>query len=309
MRTVDLARFDLSHLPCGEDQEYEFKSSRTPETKLPEKLCQAVSGFANSGGGCFVAGVDRKGDADGGLPLRRGRQDLGDWVDQIVGKVEPTPAYERKLLTEACGRGTIASGNCVLVVAIHESHFGPHMAPDHMYYIRAGAHTVPARHFIVDAIWAKRHFGKPRLTHLLRLKPTHTDIVQLGILALTDAPAIDVRIDLTGSLGTLSGSENVFPLQIPVIDRENPFYIDLTNLREAWEKKPQLSLQVEYRSLADEHYSYNATVDVPRSIPPVVFSDPVAEQLSRIREALVSIEKKLPTPAPNGADPIQLAGW
>lgn len=167
----NLENFDLTQLSKAEDDNFEFKSSLTSLDKLKEKLGWAVSGFANSGGGYFIAGINGNGDADNGVPLKIGKQDLRDWVDNIVHNVEPPPRYDIKLIQNPQGRGTIQPNSAVLVVYIYESYVGPHMAPDGCYYIRAGAHTVPAKHFIVDAIWAKRHFSKPRLTHLFRLKP------------------------------------------------------------------------------------------------------------------------------------------
>ena len=209
MPKINLENFDLTQLPGEEDNYFEFKSSLILEsTSIPKdlekklkdlsrKLSCAVSGFANSGGGYFVVGVDCHGEADGGLPLKIGRTDLRDWVDKVVNQVEPAPRYDIKLIYDSMGRGTIHPGSAVLLVGIHESYAGPHMAPDSHYYIRAGAHTEKARHFIVDAIWAKRHFSKPRLTHLFRLKPGKEAAIQLGILALTDAPAVDIKINIS----------------------------------------------------------------------------------------------------------------
>jgi len=193
---INLETFDLTQLPSVEDDHFEFKSSSTPHNELKKKLSCAVSGFANAGGGCFVVGVDGNGNADNGLSLKIGRQDLRDWVDQIVNEVAPVPKYDIKLISDPMGRGVIQPDSAVLLVAIHESYAGPHMAPDKHYYIRAGTHTVPAQHFIIDAIWAKRYFFKPRLTHLFRLKPEQERTIQLGILALTDAPAVDVKIKI-----------------------------------------------------------------------------------------------------------------
>ena len=78
---IDLGNFDLTQLPSAEDDNFEFKSSRTSLEDLKKKLSCAVSAFANSGGGCFIAGVDSDGNADNDLPLKVGkvgRQDLRD---------------------------------------------------------------------------------------------------------------------------------------------------------------------------------------------------------------------------------------
>ena len=117
------------------------------------------------------------------------------WTDQIIQSVKPTPQYKIELVESADNQGTIDSGKAVLVVFIEESHYGPHMAQDHIYYIRAGVHTVPAEQFIVEAIWAKRHLSKPRITHLVRERPDDAEVIQIGLVALTDSPALDVEFD------------------------------------------------------------------------------------------------------------------
>jgi hypothetical protein len=272
MTKINLETFDLMQLPAVEDDYFEFKSSLTPTDKLKDKLCKAVSGFANSGGGVFAAGIDSSGNADNGFPLKIERQDLRDWFDQIISRVEPLPSYEIKLIQNPSGRGEIKENSAVVLVVIHESHFAPHMAPDNRYYIRAGAHTVTAKHFIIEAIWAKRHFSKPRLTHLFRLKPEKERIIQLGILALTEAPAVDVRITIS-PLPKLIGEENekLFPLIISLIDRSNPFFFDVAQYAYAVNQLgEEISLKLEYKDLAGNPYKYETKTGIEGSLPPIV---------------------------------------
>lgn len=291
MSKIDLEAFDLTQLPTTEDDNFEFKSSATSWDDLKKKLSCAVSGFANSGGGCFVAGVDPSGNADGGFSLKKGRQDLRDWADQIVNEVEPSPEYEIKLIQDPMGRGTIQPSSAVLLVAIHESYAGPHMAPDKHYYIRAGAHTVKAKHFIVDAIWAKRHFSKPRLTHLFRLKPEKEQAVQLGILALTDAPAVDVTITILPLPQLMQNHEKLFPLRVSVIDRNNPFFFDVTTYFQAKDQfGNDVYLEVEYYDLAANRYTYKTPIEVTGSLPPISMGNDNTQKMVR---ALGSIEKTL----------------
>ncbi|NMG11908.1 ATP-binding protein [Brasilonema sp. UFV-L1] len=291
MSKINLETFDLTQLPSAEDDDFEFKSSGTPHNDLKKKLSCAVSGFANSGGGYFIAGVDGNGEADGGFPLKIGRQDLRDWVDQIVNQVEPVPRYDIKLIHDPMGRGTIQPDSAVLLVAIHESYAGPHMAPDNHYYIRAGAHTVKAKHFIVDAIWAKRHFSKPRLTHLFRLKPDKEQAIQLGILALTDAPAVDVKITISPLPQMMQHCESLFPLQSSVIDRNNPFFFDVVTYFQAKEHFGEdVYLEVEYYDLAGNFYTYKTKVEVTRSVPPISIGN---DNPAKMVKALESIHKVL----------------
>jgi len=289
---INLETFDLTQLPSVEDDRFEFKSSSTPHNELKKKLNCAVSGFANAGGGCFVVGVDRNGNADNGLSLKIGRQDLRDWVDQIVNEVAPVPKYDIKLISDPMGRGVIQPDSAVLLVAIHESYAGPHMALlDKHYYIRAGAHTVPAKHFIIDAIWAKRYFFKPRLTHLFRRKPEQEQTIQLGILALTDGPAVNVKINISPPPQmTHLGSR--FPIHIPVIDRINPFFFDVSIYypnNELWEK--DLYLEVEYYDLAGNFYPSQTTkIEVSGSVSAITRAN---DNPAKMVKALESINKVL----------------
>ncbi|QDU46596.1 Divergent AAA domain protein [Symmachiella dynata] len=291
MSSVNLSDFDLSMLPTAEDDEYEFKSSKSPEKSLKEEISRAVSAFGNSGGGYFIAGVNGTGNADGGFPKTKGRQDFRDWADQIIHLVEPTPPYSIKLIDEPNGRGTIDNDNVVLVIAVGESQTGPHMAKDNKYYIRSGAHTDPARHFIVDAIWAKRFFGKPRLSHVFRQNPDNSGVIQLGVVAVTQSPAINVEISLSPLQGLLEGHEKYFPLQIAVIDSNNPFYMDVTFFFEA-EKHfgASVDLAVSYKDLAGNPYVYKTCLEVSRSIPSLSLGkmslDKVVGELKSISKAL-----------------------
>ncbi|MCC5642033.1 ATP-binding protein [Nostoc sp. CHAB 5824] len=291
MSKINLETFDLTQLPIAEDDNFEFKSSETSHNELKKKLSCAVSGFANSGGGCFVGGVDGNGNADKGLPLKIGRQDLRDWVDQIISQVEPVPNYDLKLIQNPSGRGTIQTDSAVLLVVIHESYFAPHMAPDNHYYIRAGAHTVQAKHFIVDAIWAKRHFSKPRLTHLFRLKPEKEQAIQLGIIALTEAPAVNVKITISPPPQMMKSYEKLFPLKLSLIDRQNPFFFDVATFFQAEERfGKDIRLEVEYYDLSAKRYIYKTPIEVVGSLPLITIGNDNPEKMVRILE---KIEKTL----------------
>jgi hypothetical protein len=291
---IHLETFDLTQLPNAEDDNFEFKSSATPHKDLKKKLSCAVSGFANSGGGCFIAGVDSSGNADDGLPLKIGNQDLRDWIDQIVNQVEPVPKYDIKLIRDPTGQGVIQPDSAVLLVVIHESYAGLHMAPDSCYYIRAGAHTVKAKHFIIDAIWAKRHFSKPRLAHVFRLKPDKEQAIQLGVLALTDSPAIDVKVNISPLPQMMKHCENLFPLQLSVIDRNNPFFFDVATYYQATELFGEdVYLEVEYCDLAGNSYTYKTKVEVSGAVPPVNIGNnnpaKTVQALESINEALLKL--------------------
>lgn len=291
MATIDLETFDLSQLPSAEDGNFEFKQSATPWDGLKKKLQCAASGFANSGGGCFIAGVDANGNADGGVPLKKGRQDLRDWVDRIIHDVEPPPKYDIKLIVDSGERGYINQDLAVLILYIYESNIGPHMSPDNHYYIRAGAHTVPAKHFIVDAIWAKRHVSKPRLTHLFRLKPDQENIIQLGILTLTDSPAVDVIISILPVPKLMNSVESIFPLKITVVDRYTPFFFDIaTFYKTADSFDVDTIIQVGYSDLTGNQYIYETQLKIIGALPPITIGN---DNPAKVVQVLESIEKTI----------------
>ena len=277
---------DVLGLPPAENDEFEFKSSQTPLNELKKKLARAVSGFANSGGGWFVAGVNDAGDADGGFVKKIGQTDVRDWIDQVVHAVEPTPNYDVELIDDPAGRGTIHTGHVVIAVQILGSERGPHMSTDNRYYIRAGAHTVPARHFIVEAIWARRHLSKPRLVHLTNWEPIDLDgsgELTISIVATTDSPAFDVTIDIASGTNGL-GTRNTFPLTIPMIDRANSFSfcLDIPGGGAAF------SLSVNYTDLAGNRLPYDAAVD-SKTCKHSRRHDPLVglrRELSNLRDAL-----------------------
>src|SRR5262249_36987859 len=155
---------------------------------------------------------------DGGISLTVGRQSRRDWIDQAISRVTPRAHYVVHSIEEKGAGLNITTGKAVFLIGYGESDLGPHMAPDNCYYIRAGAHTVPASHFIVEAIHARRGLRTPLLRHIVRRKPGNASVLQLGIVALSEVPAIDVSI-LPDPLPEwlAKWSMNKFPLQVPVI--------------------------------------------------------------------------------------------
>jgi hypothetical protein len=263
-------------------------------------MCRAVSAFANSGGGTFVAGVDDKtGAPDGGLSLDIGNTSLFEWADKVIHNVEPTPNYEIKLGVASNGRGRIDNDKFVLVVLVNESTVGPCMAPDRKFYIRAGRHTEPARHFIVEAIWAKRHSIRPRIAHVVRPSAYDGEVLQLGVVAVTDSPALDLEVALSHMPLTGKGLTE-FPLHIEVIDRQNPLFFDLST-RECVRRDPEehkIELTVTYHDLALNKYTYERTVDLHRSVSSlrffhkVVDLEPIEKSRGLIADAMSGLGRK-----------------
>lgn len=223
---VNLEDHDLASLPGGEDERHEYKSSAVRDGELVEKIGRAASGFWNSGGGLLVVGVNSTGQPDGGLPLAVGRQSRRDWIDQAISRVSPHGRYAVKCVADGGAGLQINPGNAVVVIGFAASDSGPHMAPDNRYYLRAGAHTLPASHFIVEAIRARRGLLAPMLRHVVRRKPEGGGVLQVGIVSVNDAPALSVEINLDPVPEDLQKWGSRLPLMVPVISRQTPFYLD-----------------------------------------------------------------------------------
>lgn len=221
--TLSLEDKDLARLPSAEDNLHEYKSSRTKDNELAEKIGKAASGFWNSGGGLFVAGVDGGGRPDGGIPLAVGRQSRRDWIDQIIHLVSPAATYFVNLVEDKGSCPAIHTGRAVVFVGFAHSEVGPHMAPDQRYYVRAGAHTEPASHFLVEGIRARRYLTKPSLVFLSKLDwyTSAQSWMTVEIVTLTSAPVLNAYIHVLPWPGADDSPR--FPLQTPIIDSNRPY--------------------------------------------------------------------------------------
>lgn len=261
---------ELASLPEGETDLFEYKSSAAQVNDLAGKIARAASGFWNSGGGLFVAGVDGQGQPDGGLPLQIGKQDLRDWADQAISACSPLGPYSIAVVTGAAPAAGIHRDHGVLLIAFGASSHAPHMAGDKRYYIRVGAHTVPATHFLVEAIRAQRGLQKPWLECLLRhVTVSSGAAVQLSIVAVSDAPALDVQICAEPIDGRPSGyPSGLFPKRVPLIDRLNPFVINLNSVSAL--QDAAFLILLSYTDVRGRKYSTSHVVDARDQLGPVL---------------------------------------
>ena len=233
MPTIPLDTLQIDNLPSKEDGSFEYKCSQTKFDTLKSKIIKAASAFGNSGGGCFFAGVTNEGVPDGGIESKVGRQSLEDWIDAALRLVTPAAKYDIKVYDTSTIPNRITHGKVILGISFAESSLAPHMADDNKYYIRAGAHSLPASSFIVESLWARRSQSKPMLSYVVRSKPGNPIVVQVGVIALNSAPAIDVEFTLDPLQGHLRHLSMHFPVRIPVVDQNTPFYLDCTFFTES----------------------------------------------------------------------------
>jgi Putative DNA-binding domain len=282
----------LSGLPDNETDYYEFKSSQISPERLKKEITVAASAFWNSGGGIFIAGLDDHGQMDGGLLADIGKQKIRDWADQVLSHVEPIGPYAIATIEGNSPDSKIKSGHVVLVIGFGESPNAPHMAPDYRYYIRAGTHSLPAGHFIVEAIRAKRGLSRPLLRGLLQLNASKTNIVQLVVLGTNDATALDVHLTFDPMPRSFHKAQDIFPLKIPVIDRNNPFSMDLLKsfeIRRTFGEQP-IYLELFYHDIAGEVYRERQLLDPSRNLSPVQIG---SEDVDIIKKSLRELVKQM----------------
>lgn len=284
---------DLLDLPWAEDDRFEYKSSRTSDNDLGNKISRAASGFWNSGGGVFVAGVDGTGQPDGGLSAAVGRTTRRDWADQFIGKTEPRGPYAVATIAGS-GEGaefSIQPGKVALVIGFGESYVGPHMAYDGRYYIRAGAHTVPASHYLVEAIRARRGVDTPMLRPVLRAKRHRHRVIELVIIAVSEAPALDVEITLDPVPPLFAGvNKPLFPIRPKLIDRENPLALDVSLSTGPRAMVDPFVVRLHYHDLIGRVYEEEYTVSLFEQMPIVHVGKSEAESLT---DALTAIAKAI----------------
>jgi len=278
-------------LPVSEDQFHEFKSSKISDGDLGTKLCIAASAFWNAGGGLFVCGANSQGVLDDGRPLLVGKQSLRDWSDQCIARVHPIGPYEVKVLSIPAESTTPEKG--ILLVRFFESSTAPHMAQDNRYYLRAGAHSVPAAAFIVEALFLRRRAGQPLLRHLLRVNPTHGRAIQLGVIAASGNFALDVELHMPAM--RLIGKEPK-TFNVGAIGPDAPFYLDIDFC--TLNGKPlEFEANISYYDAAGRRYEDTFLVNSERQMGPPSYdhtSDRLINALKDIEGHMGSLVHQIP---------------
>jgi hypothetical protein len=267
---------DLLDMPEGETDEYEYKSSLIRESPhyrsdLSSKITKTASALWNTGGGILVVGVNDRGQVDGGIPYFMGKQKLRDWVDMILNTVSPVGPYTIRTIKPQKNDSSIDPDHVVLVVAFGESFDLPHMAPDNRYYVRAGAHSNPAGHYLVEAIRARRGLNRPMLRALLRENPQKAGVVELTIVTINDLPALNVWIDFEPIPPHLAEQlPERLPLTAPLIDRSNPFRMDIATMRRLayWLGEEPFQMILQYEGVRGELFKDTQSIDHLRSLGP-----------------------------------------
>lgn len=280
---------DLNNIPNEESNAYEYKSSKVPLDSLKNKISVAASSFWNSGGGIFIAGVNDIGKVDGGILGTKGRQSIRDWADKAIKLTEPLGDYEIRVIEHNDSVSGIDEGNVVLIIKFMESSIVPHMAYDKKYYIRAGAHSDGATHFQVEALRTFRQFTKPNIRGVMKYHPTKPRIEELVIVSLNDAVALDTNLTFEPfPLALKNHFKDDFPLEIPVIDRNNPFRMEISGFgfrSQAFGEEP-VKLILTFKDVLGNEYRTEQMISPQKNLQPMAIGEDVNEMLVKAIEKL-----------------------
>lgn len=280
---------DLLDIPNAESNTYEYKSSKVPLENLKNKISIAASAFWNSGGGIFIAGVNDNGIVDGGIPLTKGNQSLRDWVDKAISQTEPLGEYEINIIQYTSSTPNIEPDKGVLLIRYLESNNVPHMAYDKKYYIRAGAHSEGATHFQVEALRALRQFTKPNLRGFLRNHPSKPGIEELVIISTNNAVALDITLTFDPFPRTLGEHfREDFPLEISVIDKNNPFRMDISGFgfRDQAFGEDDAKLILIYKDVLGNQYRTEQIINPQKNLQPMCIGEDINVRLVKAIEKL-----------------------
>jgi hypothetical protein len=146
------------------------------------------------------------------------------------------------------------------------------MAPDKRYYVRAGAHSNPANHYLVEAIRARRGLRRPRLRVMLRENPQKPGIIELVVLTINDLPALNVLVNFEPPPTHLRDQfADRLPLVVPLIDRANPFRMDVATFQRLnyWLGDAPFDVLLTYEGVRGTQFEEKQRVDHQRSLSPM----------------------------------------
>lgn len=286
---------DLKQLPITEDDHYEYKGGKIKIGDLEKHITTAASAFWNTGGGILCIGIDNKtANIDGGLPLNIVGRDLYEWVDQLLDRVKPRWSYARRLIRRENDDSLIAEGNGVLILSFPPSPVAPHMASDNKYYIRANGRKAPADHYLVEAIRARQLVQKPVFSALLRFSSVKQNVVEMVILVLNEATALNIEISFAPVPPILQKEYgNNFKFTVPVINKMYPFAFEIALFPNFIQTIGEKEIDVNLTFRDEMGRAYKETIRIPEtpSIGPIQFDiKPNREVVKAIDAATKQLE-------------------
>lgn len=115
----------------------------------------------------------------------------------------------------------------------------------------------------------------------------------MGIVALSTLPAIDVAVDLDPMPPWLQRwSAHKFPLQVPVISEQFPFFLDVHWLMLGDKERPSFNAKLVYLDLVGRRYDQVFQVDLDRQLGPNLGGEKQTQEIeTKLRDIGHAVEK------------------
>jgi hypothetical protein len=111
-------------------------------------------------------------------------------------------------------------------------------------------------------------------------------MVQLGVVALNSAPALNVEVEIDPRPVVLISLQR--PIRLPMVNLENPCYFDIAIIDLLLKHLPsETVITFRYRDIAGNSYEYKSEGDAREGVCLVIGSD-VGERIARAVEKLAN---------------------
>lgn len=158
---------ELVALPAGEHDYFERKGGDLlTDSGYREKIAQALSAFANSGGGQLIIGVRDDLSIDG-VPETRGRTRTRDWIEQLIPNLLIYALQDFRVHeVERDPQSAIPVNRVVIVIEVGDSALAPHQSESNkVYYHRSGGRSEPAPHHYLKMLWSRETYPSRRVAY------------------------------------------------------------------------------------------------------------------------------------------------
>jgi hypothetical protein len=291
-KNADISKWTIRtiiDLPKEESEYLEFKSGLTPREDLSRKISVAASAFSNATGGIFIIGINKEGQIDGVVD-KVGRTYIRYWIDTTI-HVEPMVDYKINII-KTSDISILEKGKCIVTIQFFHSHSAPHMASNNKYYFRNGAQSIPASHYLVEAIRLYANYDHPVLACRLAMSTTRHKTIQLEVFSKNKSNAYNVKISFSNLPELFHTSENNFPLIIPIINDKHPFIMDIDHydlIERSWKDK-KICIDLEYEDENFNKYLSQFILDEYKELPPNLIGtnalDKIVQAIEKIPPAL-----------------------
>lgn len=192
-------------------------------------------------------------------------------------------AYERQLFDLANairGRKGLSAYTWDDLACISSEYHSLDMAKNHFF-----SHTNLEGESLYDRMEAQTN-----IRGVMRNHPNKPRIEELVIVSINDAVALDTKLTFDPfPLALKDHFINDFPLEIPVIDKNNPFRMDISGFGfrdQAFGEEP-VKLILEFNDIVGNRYKVEQMINPHKNLQPMAIGEDINERLVKAIENLV----------------------